>query len=95
MREVENIVADLRRECSRITAPHPFASLMEEAADALEELNDFDRTQSGIMLQSIITMKQKMKAAEKCIFDIETYLQLGSGEFIKKTIDDWRNQEKT
>lgn len=95
MREVENIVADLRRECSRITVPHPFASLMEEAADALEQLNDFDQSKCSIMLQRIAATDKKMKAAEKCIYDIETYLQLGSGEFIKKTIDDWRNQEKT
>ena len=33
-------------------------------------------------------------AAVKCICDIETYLELGSAKYIKKTIDSWRGPQE-
>ena len=36
MREAKDIAKDLRHECTRITAPHPYADLMSEAAEQLE-----------------------------------------------------------
>ena len=36
MRDAKEIAKDLRRECACITAPHPYADLMSEAAEQLE-----------------------------------------------------------
>lgn len=41
---------------------------------------------------SIIThMETERDAAQKCIYDVETYLELGSGVYIAKTIQAWKN----
>ena len=41
MREAKDIAKDLRHECTRITAPHPYADLMScllYTSDAADEL---------------------------------------------------------
>ena len=46
-------------------------------------------------LQSQLAEAQRREqAAVKCIYDIETYLQLGSAKYIKSTIDNWRGPQK-
>lgn len=36
-------------------------------------------------------METERDAAQKCIYDVETYLELGSGVYIAKTIQAWKN----
>lgn len=39
-------------------------------------------------------LERRRQAAVKCIYDIETYLELGSPKYIRKVIDKWREPQE-
>ncbi len=43
------------------------------------------------LLSALARKCEHERQAVKCISDIETYLELGSPKYIRKTIDGWRN----
>lgn len=53
---------------------------------------------AAVLIDSLNTqLKRKCQheqSAVKCICDIETYLELGSPKYIKKTIEAWRSTQK-
>lgn len=57
----------------------------------LERLNHLKYISKYAEKLEILT--DELDKAEKCIYDVETYLQLGNRKFIKTTIDRYRGLE--
>ena len=74
-------------------------SKAQKPIDRLAAYEDTNLTPSDIadMKAEVESLRSQLKRkcqheadAVKCIYDIETYLELGSAKYIKQTIDDWR-----
>jgi hypothetical protein len=69
------------------------ALFIAAARTALPELlddNDAKDREIARLTAELAAEKKRADDSEKCIYDVETYLQMGSAKYIAKTIKEWR-----
>lgn len=57
------------------------------------EKAEYFRKQSADLLAENERLQAALQAAEKCIYDTETYLDLGSGKYAYKAIKEYRSKK--
>jgi len=76
-------LGQLRIENARLRDLTTHLGACEDCHTAHECLVDSLRTQ-------LAESQRRERAAEKCIYDVETYLEFGSAPYIMKTIANWK-----
>jgi len=78
------------KACGVIVNPE----MLRAAAKTIEQLNDFQNSQCRILLERLEESRRKEQVAVKCINDVETYLDLGSGKYAYRVIQKWRGPQE-